>query len=385
MKVIISVPGKFYAFNLAQQLERRKAFYKLITGYPRWHTEEFNLSRDRVVAFPLVQAIWQGWNRLPARLRGRWDPSFAVSEIFDRRAARRLKECDIFTGWSGFSLHSIRRSRHLARAVILERGSTHIRYQQRILEEEYARVGRWGPRAHPRIIEKELAEYEEADYIMVPSRFVKKTFLEEGISENKLIRNPYGVDLSAYRQIPREDDIFRVIFSGRICFRKGVHYLLEAFRALKLPGCELLLIGALSDEMKPYLDKYRGYYKWINPKPPKRLHRYYSQGSVFVIPSIEEGLALVQLQAMACGLPLICTPNTGGEDLIENGKHGFIVPLRDPEALKEKIEYLYRHPEICRAMGAAAAERVREGFSWDDYGERTWAAYRRILSEKENR
>jgi glycosyltransferase involved in cell wall biosynthesis len=95
-------------------------------------------------------------------------------------------------------------------------------------------------------------------------------------------------------------------------------------------------------------------------------------------------MAMVQLQAMACGLPLICTPNTGGEDLIEEGKEGFIVPVRDVEAIQEKLLRLYRDPDLRREMGERAKLKVRSGFSWDDYGSRVTGEYLRLLGGANN-
>ena len=104
-----------------------------------------------------------------------------------------------------------------------------------------------------------------------------------------------------------------------------------------------------------------------------------SQGSVFCLASIEEGLAMVQPMAMACGLPVICTTNTGGADIVREGRDGFIVPIRDVDALKEKILYFYEHPDACRAMGESARLRVQAGFSWADYGNKMIAAYQKLL------
>ena len=101
--------------------------------------------------------------------------------------------------------------------------------------------------------------------------------------------------------------------------------------------------------------------------------------SVFTIASIEEGLALVIPQAMACGLPVIATTNTGAEDIVRDGEDGFIVPIRDVRVLKEKLLYLYENKEMRRAMGQSAKERVSTGFTWDDYGDKIMVAYERIL------
>jgi glycosyltransferase involved in cell wall biosynthesis len=103
-----------------------------------------------------------------------------------------------------------------------------------------------------------------------------------------------------------------------------------------------------------------------------------------LITSIEEGFAMVQFQAMACGLPLICTTNTGGEDLITNdGEEGFVIPIRDVDAIKEKILYLFNNPNIAKKMGQSAKIKVRDNFSWDDYGNRYVENLRKITSNNE--
>ncbi|MEK7549210.1 MAG: glycosyltransferase family 4 protein, partial [Patescibacteria group bacterium] len=145
---------------------------------------------------------------------------------------------------------------------------------------------------------------------------------------------------------------------------------------------ELMLLGAMNEEMAPFFKKYAGHYNYVGKVPQAELYKHYSQGSVFVMPSIEEGLALVQPQAMACGLPIIATTNTGAEDIVRDGLDGFIIPIRDVSALKEKILYLYEHPEERKKMSASAKEHVSSGFTWDDYGNKMIAEYERILNIK---
>ena len=78
---------------------------------------------------------------------------------------------------------------------------------------------------------------------------------------------------------------------------------------------------------------------------------------------------MVQAQAMACGLPLICTTNTGGEDLISDGKEGFVIPARNISKLKEKLLWCYQNQSDCRDMGNKAFEKIRGGHQWDNYGQ----------------
>ena len=149
---------------------------------------------------------------------------------------------------------------------------------------------------------------------------------------------------------------------------------------LKLPSFEFWHIGNIKDEMKPFIKKYKTDKIILKGhKQQNELFKYYSQGSVFVMPSIQEGMANVQLQAMACGLPLICTTNTGGEDIIENGKEGFIIPIRDVNAIKNKIYYLYNNPNISKQMGISAKKKVSSAFTWDEYGNEIVKKYEKIL------
>jgi len=317
--------------------------------------------------------------------------------MFDKKSSKFLKkEADILTTTGSCYEYTIKKAKSQGTLVVVESGSSHAFFQNEIVGEEYKNFGiPYSPfqLSDKRIFDDTLKSYEIADYIAIPSNFAKKTFLEKGIPEEKLIYVPYGVDLSEFRQVEKQDDVFRVVFAGGMNLRKGVHYLLQGFSELNLPNSELVFLGTVNDEIKPFFRKYsvRSSDKfgngdkeilYLGHKPQRELYKYYSQCSVFVIMSIQEGLALVQPQAMACGLPVICTTNTGGEDIIRDGKDGYIIPIRDVDALKEKILYLYENPEEREKMSKSARERVSTGFTWDDYGDRIVKEYERILNSK---
>ena len=216
-----------------------------------------------------------------------------------------------------------------------------------------------------------MLEYEYTDYISVPSQFVYNTFTEFGIKEDKLIKNPYGVNLEEFYPVKKEDDTFRVIHCGAISYRKGIPYLLEAFSQLNLKKSELWIVGPIDQEIKEFVDQYKDdNIIFHGPKKQSDLYWYLSQCDVFCLAAIEEGLAMVQAQAMACGLPIITTTNTGGGELIENDKNGFVIPIRDIQAIKEKILYLYKNKETSKKMSEKAIESIHNNFSWDDYGHR---------------
>jgi glycosyltransferase involved in cell wall biosynthesis len=170
---------------------------------------------------------------------------------------------------------------------------------------------------------------------------------------------------------PKEDNTFRIIHCGGISMRKGVHYLLQAFTELNLPGTELWLIGSMTDEIKPFLRKWGSpAIRHQGPFPERELHKYYSQGSVFCLASIADGFGMVVPQAMACGLPVIITENVRAADIVTEGETGFAIPIRNVDALKEKLLLLYDNPDLCRHLGDAAYQSVKIGHTWDDSGDR---------------
>lgn len=380
MQVTISVCGRFHAFYLAQQLLKRGYLKRLITSYPKFEVTKYGIPKDKIRSIVIKELMWRGWLKGPLFLKNMYDPQNLILGVYDKWASHLYTKSDICVGFAGCSLNTIRKAKDIGSITILERGSAHMAYQSELLNEEYDMIGLRPQLPHPKVLENELCEYDEVDYISIPSSFVKRSFLEKGISQKKLIHIPYGVNLDDFRPITKEDNKFRIVYSGIMSVQKGVHYLLQAVAELRLPNSELLLVGGMADEMKPFFRKYEGHYKYIGHVPQGELYKYYSQGSVFVMMSIQEGLAMVQPQAMACGLPVICTTNTGGEDIVRDTLDGFIISIRDVEALKGILIHLFENPDICKAMGQSAYNRVRKGFSWDDYGDRMVREYEKILN-----
>jgi glycosyltransferase involved in cell wall biosynthesis len=318
-----------------------------------------------------------------AKIRGaKPTERYWVNEAIDRSVARRLAPgADVFMIEGQIALHSLRRAKEMGIRTVLDRTNSHIAHQSEIWTEEHRRLGiDWIPNSE-RVIQKGIQEYEEADYIFALSSYVRDTFLDRGISSDKVICVPSGIDLSPFRQVEKEDDVFRVIYCGAIQVKKGVHYLLQALDELNLKNAELWLMGVVGKEMVPFLERFKGRYRHFGFVPNAELFKYYSQGSVYAHPSIEEGLAKVLIEAMACGLPTVATINTGTADIVEEGVEGFVIKARDVEALKEKLEFLYKNPSICAEMGKNAQQKVHEEFCVDKYVERVLHALSSIDSK----
>jgi glycosyltransferase involved in cell wall biosynthesis len=380
MKVTISIGGRFHAFDLARQLQRRDMLGRLITSYPKSKVGEWGIDADKIDSLISHELLARGWRYIAPRLKLRGQPQFLFNDRFDRMAARHIpRATDIFVAWGGMALHGLQRAQQLGAKAILERNSTHIVFQRDILAEEYARVNRQASLPDPRFVERELAEYGQADYICVPSSFAYRSFLAHGVPAEKVFLVPFGVDGENFNPVPKRDKVFRVIHCGALSIRKGVQYLLQAFHELALKDAELWLIGTHASEIEPYLKQYGGPNVQLRGTfPQAQLFEQYSQGSVFCLASIEEGFGMVISQAMACGLPAIVTPNTTGGDIVRDGVDGFVIPIRDVRALKERISWLYENQERCREMGESARKQIQGGFTWDHYGQRIAAQYARI-------
>jgi len=381
MKVIVSAGGRFHAFHLAEQLEKRGYLYKFITTRFNPQYDRISPSKVKTQVFPEII------DRFHWRFRSILNPYhvYLVKDTtFDLLTANYLsnycRNYDIFVGFASFSLYSMRKAKKAGCLTVLERGSSHISFQVELLKEEYSKFG-VDFRMPRRLVERQLEEYEESDYICIPSDFVYKSFVAKGVSPEKLLKIPYGGNLRFLKETPKEDNVFRIIFVGIISLQKGIPYLLQAFQNLRLKNSELLLIGPISRETKPILRRYGGYFKYLGSLSQEELYKYYSNSSIFILPSIQEGFGMVIGEAMSCGLPVITTTNTGGNEIIRNGIDGFIIPIRSIDALKEKILFFYENEEARIAMGRSGAEYIKN-FTWDRYGENIVENYERLLERE---
>jgi len=229
-------------------------------------------------------------------------------------------------------------------------------------------------------LDRKEQEVQLADHIFVASSISKQSLIEIGTDPKKISVIPYGSPVNIFYPLPKPDNKFRAIFVGRVSPRKGVHYLLKAWRELKFLNAELVLVGS---NLFPsgWLEQYQDIISHVPSVPHLHLNQHYSTASVLVFPSLVEGFGLVILEAMACGIPVITTPNTGGVDILTNGVEGFIIPIRDVDALKEKLEWCYHHPDELAEMGRAA-RRKAEQLNWGVYRQKLVTQVQKILIEK---
>jgi glycosyltransferase involved in cell wall biosynthesis len=283
---------------------------------------------------------------------------------------------DLFHSWSGDCLLSLRVARKKSVPSIVEIPTWHRDRgkAKRAKPVEPTEHLSWHERWKLGLLlqrERFIEEYELADLLLVLSRRAAQTFRVQGFSEEKLFYLPRGVDVKRFTPAPRPP-IFRAVFCGALIERKGIHHLLEAWHRLNLKDAELMLVGSVHDEAKPYLERFwRDNIKVVGFS--QEVEKYLRQGTVHVFPSQCEGSAKVTYEAAACALPQITTREAG--DVVNNGIEGIIVPPADVDALASAIQHLYDHPELVERMGAAARKRVVENFTWDHFRARLLDAY----------
>lgn len=381
MKITISVGGKWCAFEQAEQLARMGVLDRIITSYPRYRVSGYDLARTQIETIFFPELVYQVMRRLPSFVRGPGVSDCWKAVLFDRLVARRLTPCDIFIGWAVFALESMRIAKSLGAVGCVERGSAHILTQEELLAREYRRWGLKKPLLHPGLLERQMAEYEEADFIIVQSSFAYESFVQRGVDPERLLKISLGVDTRWFKPHEKRDDIFRVLFVGAITVRKGVLDLLKAFRRAKLPKSELVFIGGLDSEVRSLLGQWDGSCRFVGHVPHENLPRWYSQASVFVAPSIEDGFGQVILEAMSCGVPTIASTHSCGPDVIRDGVEGYCVPPGDSKILADRLSFLYEHPGRLAEMRRAARRRAVE-FSWERYGEIAVKTFSNILKSK---
>jgi glycosyltransferase involved in cell wall biosynthesis len=287
--------------------------------------------------------------------------------LLDRVIAWKLERCDVFIGMSSLCVCSARRAREKYGArVFIERGSTHILRQKEIMDH-LRQIGMSGGGVADFDVCRELATYELADVITIPSLHVEESFYPYPVQRAKLFRNPYGADLAQFIATNTPD--LRqptLLFAGQWCFRKGCDLLVRVMQ--ELSDVRLMHVGGLGDAPWPQAGNFEHHpavNEWDLPK-------YYAQAHVFVLASREEGFAKVLLQAAACGVPVVCTDQTGGLDLQAMvGEANFVkvVPCDDVAAfvaaVRLALDYARSHPGP-----RVLPTEVRERLSWRSYGKR---------------
>ena len=309
-----------------------------------------------------------------------------MTRLTDHLWSDRIPTCTIFHGWMGLSLACFEKAKRQGTITLLENPARHPRHWHQAGVEECQRFG-IPPRECSAALSAELIrrierEFEICDRIVVPSTVSQRSFTEFGLGEKAVVvKTAVDTEMFSPRPQPLEREVFRACFVGRVELAKGAGYLLQAWKRLALPKAELLLVGDVKPEMNSLWRACAdSTVRAAGILPPEMVAECYRKSDVFVFPSVNEGLAQVLLEAMSSGLPLVASDGSGADDLITDGKEGFIVPVRDVDRLAEAILWCYQHRDEGQAMGRAARAKVESEFTLEHYNQRQIALYRSLAS-----
>ncbi len=366
MKIAIATTGRFHVLDLARELDRLGHEVSFYSYVPVKMAEKFGLRRVCQISLfgtfaPLVWFTRYG----PRYLRRHVHQILTI--LLDQMISWKLKPCDVFIGMSGLSVKSAIKAKTKYKAKIcIERASTHILTQKNILRNILLAGGK-ADQVSEFDIERETKGYELADMIGVPSIHVEKSFIDQGVSKEKLFRNPFGVHLDMFKRLQMPNSVkANVIFVGTWSYRKGCDLLKKVMQ--NLSEIQFTHVGAVGDMDLPHLPNFVHF----DPVKQWELSRFYEKNHVFVLASREEGLAYVQAQALASGLELVCTDMTGGrdlQDLISEKKRITVVPSGDVKALQKAIQ-LSAKKAMRRGGRRGLSESDRKKLSWENYGKR---------------
>lgn len=341
---IVATPYRSVCDEQARALHAQGQL-RLYTTWTRRGTDE--ISPDLTRKLPLLGlASYIGAKTLPPYQAEAF--RFSLYPLYDRWVASMVRPGDSIISSYCYANESFRKVRALGGKTFLDAGNSHPDNFWKILSEEHSRWNCPYPPVPRFYIRRARAMLDETDYIIAPSEFVAESFLERGFDAERILRVPYGVDLSTFTSnlIPREKSRpFTLISTGSLSLRKGTPYLLEAFRMIRktIPDARLLLSDLKSASILPILESYSDLpIEWAPSLGHEDLARRLKSADLFILPSLEEGLVRTALEAMACGVPVILTPNTGSSDYVTEGVNGSVVPIRDAAAIAEKAIWWWR-------------------------------------------
>lgn len=289
----------------------------------------------------------------------------------EKRFLREIHQFDAAYLWPATSVNILRTVKQQGKTLFLERINCYTGKAKLILDEAYERLG-VSPQ-HPNtdeVIAREQEEMSLADFVFCPSPEVKKSFLEAGVPEQKLILTSYGWCPKRFSNLDRQTrstEEVTVLFMGSICVRKGAHLLLKAWEQAGIKG-RLMLCGSLEPVIAEMCSNILARPEVIHVNYTRDISFAYREADIFAFPSLEEGGPLVTYEAMAHGLPVLTSP-MGAGTIVRDGIDGFIVPPYDQEAWVERLRVLASSQELRTQFSASARERAAE-FTWEKVARR---------------
>jgi glycosyltransferase involved in cell wall biosynthesis len=362
MKInIASFGGRSHLLNLSKELINQGHSVNFYSYLPNRRAKRFGLKKEHnknyftlAVPFLLLLKITK---------RAQW-AVYLYHRFFDWHVSRVMKPCDVFIGHSPMHLKSLLVAKNKFNAtVVLERGTSHVSYFiERLKENPFKKST-----ISEKNIQRDLAGYEHADYISIPSNYVAESFVRHGIPQKKLFVNAYGVDLSDFQPTKLEaKSHFDMIFVGQWSYRKGADLMTELCE--KNPQLSMIHLGTMGDV--PISNSKNIVH--VSAVNEKTMINYYKKSKILILPSREDGFGMVLTQAIACGLPVVCSSETGSKEvknLLEDDK--FITVMEDYNC-QELTKCIKIALDISKTQKGkrSYSKSLESKLSWEAYGSR---------------
>jgi len=330
----------------------------------------------------------KGKLRISYKLMGTMRALALHDYIVSRRLEKLAGKIDIVHAWPDGALRTLKVAARLGIPTVLERPNAHTRYAYESVQQEAARIGVELPQDNEYalktdVLEREGEEYRPADFLLCPSEFVARTFLDRGFAREKLLRHQYGFD--ERRCFPEAETgqvsrPFTMLFVGDAAVRKGVHFALEAWLRSPAHKTGKFLIAG------PFLPAYRARLEAMLSDPSVEVLGYrrdvpelMRNSDIFVFPSIEEGFPLVCAEAIGSG----CVPVVSevGMGVCRHMENALVHRIGDVDALTEHITLLYENHELLNKL-REGCRATAPGMTWTAAGERLLEAYREAIAAK---
>lgn len=406
--VVVSHPGTHHSYMTALAMQEAGRLESYITSFffrtetlwgkalgnvpllRRQMLKRYNsdLDQKKIRCVPQYELLEKSLDRTIFRRQTDNRRVYWRDRAFDRRVAQRyVTNCTrVLIGYPNACLRSFQSVKKKGGKAILDlpigyfRKATSIFEEEKRLHPEFADSITYSSFDHTytRRVDEEIAL---ADFILVPSHFVRDSLVEFGIQEAKIVELPYGSWLAPVEEtdisFPDKGTPVRIVYFGQISQRKGIRYLLEAIRLLRMDGIDVkaTFVGGLFGSCS-WMDEYTDCFTYLGMAPRSELSSILLNHDVFVLPTLFEGSAYVVPEALSHGLPVITTEHAGAES-IQHGQNGYIVPIRDSQQIASYLSKLSNDASLLHGLKLAALRSSRD-VTWDHYRNRLNAWFRSL-------
>lgn len=363
MKIVIATSRPFHLGQLARELSQIGHEVTVYGYMPSWKIKNYNLGNSKYISFfwLLLPLSIFALQRKSISLQS--SATYKLMPFMDRLVSSFSQKCDVFIGLSGvYSKSFIDLKAKYNCKTVCDRGSAHVLTQNKLVFADVL------SKTIKKYTERELNGYKKADYITVPSIFSRKSFLENGVEKDKLFINNYGVDLERFQSArntkDENSDKLKAVFVGGFNYQKGADIMSKMI--INRDDINLDHIGSPGDLAFPKKENFKS----IGHIPNKELGKALVNYDILLLPSRQDGFGMVILEALASGLHIITSENTGGPDVkknLEDSQNIILMEDISEESLHKAIDFYKLN---LHSKKVNLSQKDKNYFSWKSYASR---------------